>query len=150
VLHNAKILTVDNNFSVAEAVAIRGNEIIAVGANADILPLAGPQATVLDLKGRTVIPGLIDTHRHIFSANYDGEMTPEKIRQYPVDFRGVRTADDVISQIKGLVEKYKFKPGEWFFVVAQHAGDGGQPDDTKVLFNEINRFELDKATPNNP
>ncbi len=154
VLHNGKILTVDANYSVAQAVAIRGNVISAVGSNEDVLKLAGPQTTVIDLKGRTVIPGLIDTHRHIYEANYDGKMTPEKLLQYPVDWRAVRTKDDVVSQIKGLVDHYKFKPGEWIYVASEGlsvmGGDSGQGSQIKILFDELNRWELDKATPNNP
>src|ERR1700719_2763554 len=64
VLRNGKILTVDNNFSTAEAVAITGNKITAVGSEADVMKAAGPNTKVIDLKGRTVIPGLIDTHAH--------------------------------------------------------------------------------------
>ncbi len=156
ILHSGKILTVDENFSVAQAVAIRGNQITAVGANADILKLAGSQSTVLDLKGRTVIPGLIDTHRHPDDPHYDGTMTPEKLRQYPVDWRGVRTKDDVLNQIKGLMDRYQFKPGEWIYFVTQGlSGMGGSADTDqasrlKILFEELNRWELDKVTPNNP
>src|SRR5262245_42742883 len=65
VLHNGKILTVDANFSTAQAVAIQGRRITAVGTNAEVLKLAGPKTVVVDVKGRTVIPGLIDTHLHV-------------------------------------------------------------------------------------
>src|SRR3989338_110668 len=64
ILHNGKILTVDKSFSTAEAVAVTGQKITAVGRNADILKLAGPNTQVIDLKGRTVVHGLVDTHRH--------------------------------------------------------------------------------------
>src|SRR3954454_13507940 len=62
ILTNGKILTVDPNFSIAQAVAVSGNRITAVGSTADILKLAGPSTQVIDLKGRTVVPGLMDTH----------------------------------------------------------------------------------------
>ena len=68
ILHNGKILTVDKDFSVAQAVAVAGNKIIAVGPDAQVLATAGPKTQKIDLKGRTVIPGLIDTHRHMYSA----------------------------------------------------------------------------------
>src|SRR4026208_2000262 len=67
ILHNGKVLTVDNNFSIAQAVAIQGRNILAVGSNDEVLKLKGPSTTVLDLKGRTVIPGFVDTHRHMYS-----------------------------------------------------------------------------------
>ena len=65
VFHNGKIVTVDPRFSVAEAVAIRDQRFSAVGRSSEVLKLAGPSTLVIDLKGKTVIPGLIDTHRHI-------------------------------------------------------------------------------------
>ena len=67
ILRNGKIVTVDANFAIAQAVAVRGNQIAAVGTDAAVMPLAGPNSRVIDLKGRTVIPGLIDTHRHMYN-----------------------------------------------------------------------------------
>src|SRR5690349_20398417 len=88
VLHNGKILTVDDSFSTAQAVAISGNKIAAVGSDADVMNLAGAGTKVIDLKGRTVIPGLIDTHRHIYETeHYDGKLTPDQQKNYPVDWR---------------------------------------------------------------
>ena len=154
IFHNGKVLTVDARFSVAQAVAVVGNEITAVGGDQDVMKLASPNTTVIDLKGRTVIPGLIDTHRHIFAANYDGTMTPEKMRQYPVDWRAVKTTGDVLNQVKGLMDKYKFKPGQWVFIVSQGlqimGAGSGQETQTKILFSDLNRWELDKVAPDNP
>src|SRR5690348_9151725 len=64
VLLNGKILTVDQQFSTQEAIAIREGKILAVGKSADIRKLAGANSRVIDLRGRTVIPGLIDSHLH--------------------------------------------------------------------------------------
>src|SRR5262245_39727780 len=72
VLINGKIVTVDDRFTVAQALAIRGGRIVKVGSNADIEPLKGPATRVIDLTGRTVIPGLIDNHAHwIRAAEHD-------------------------------------------------------------------------------
>ena len=68
ILHNGKIVTVDDYFSIQQAVAISGERIAAVGTDAEILALAGPGTTFVDLDGRTVIPGLIDNHNHIIRA----------------------------------------------------------------------------------
>jgi predicted amidohydrolase YtcJ len=65
ILTNGKIITVDNRFSIAQAVAIRGERIVAVGTNADITKLAGPNTRRVDLGGKAVIPGLIDAHAHL-------------------------------------------------------------------------------------
>jgi predicted amidohydrolase YtcJ len=64
VLYNGKILTVDGKFSIAQAVAIRGERFVAVGANDPVKALAGANTRHIDLRGRTVIPGLIDGHLH--------------------------------------------------------------------------------------
>src|SRR3954464_2676986 len=64
ILSNGKIITVDDTFSIAQAVAVRGDRIIAVGSNADITKLAGPNTRRIDLRGKSVVPGLIDNHAH--------------------------------------------------------------------------------------
>lgn len=61
---NAKVITVDERFSIAEAFAIEGNRFVAVGKREDIQALAGEKTEVFDLQGRTVIPGMIDNHNH--------------------------------------------------------------------------------------
>src|SRR5262245_59789417 len=68
VLFNGKILTVDARDSVAEALAITGGKVAALGRNADVRKLAGATTRVVDLGGRTVIPGLIDSHLHAIRA----------------------------------------------------------------------------------
>src|SRR5215510_2959494 len=64
VLINGKILTVDEQFSIQGAIAVRDGKIIGVGKTAEIRKLAGNNSRVIDLQGRSVIPGLIDSHLH--------------------------------------------------------------------------------------
>ena len=64
VLRNAKILTVDDGFREAAALAARDGRFVAVGSNDDVQPYIGPGTRVIDGRGRTVVPGLIDTHVH--------------------------------------------------------------------------------------
>src|SRR5688572_15297674 len=64
ILPNGKIITVDARFSIAQAVAIKGERILAVGTNQEIARLAGPSTRRIDLRGRSVVPGLIDNHAH--------------------------------------------------------------------------------------
>src|SRR5262249_36331975 len=67
-LVNGKVLTLDAGATVAEALAVRDDKIVAVGRSADIRALAGPATRLVDLGGRTVIPGLIDSHMHAIRA----------------------------------------------------------------------------------
>src|SRR5436190_13641936 len=69
VLINGKIITVDNGFTIAQAVAIQGDRFVAVGTNQDIMRLAGPGTRRIDLGGKTVIPGLINAHAHLMRAD---------------------------------------------------------------------------------
>jgi predicted amidohydrolase YtcJ len=64
ILHNGNIVTVDAAFSHAEAVAVRDGRFVAVGSNTDVRRLAGPDSRLIDLAGRTVVPGLADNHLH--------------------------------------------------------------------------------------
>ena len=68
ILVNGKILTVDAQSSTRQAMAIRDGRIVSLGSSADIRKLAGPRSRVIDLQGRTVIPGLVDSHLHAIRA----------------------------------------------------------------------------------
>src|SRR5262245_24345708 len=97
VLVNGKIVNVDDRFTIAQALAIRGARVVKVGATSDIEALRGPQTRVIDLAGRTVIPGLIDNHAHWIRAaehdelRFDGvtsrrqalDMLTERVRNTP-------------------------------------------------------------------
>ncbi|MCZ6768199.1 MAG: amidohydrolase, partial [Acidobacteria bacterium] len=62
VLHNGKIVTVDEDFSLAQAVAIKDGHFVAVGSDSEILALAAAQTEKVDLEGKTVLPGFNDSH----------------------------------------------------------------------------------------
>src|SRR5690349_814445 len=74
ILDNGKIVTVDDRFTIAEAIAIRGQRIIGVGRTSELSKFKGPQTQVIDLSGRTVIPGLIDNHAHWIRAAEHNEL----------------------------------------------------------------------------
>lgn len=68
ILYNGKVITVDREFSIAQAVAISSDRITAVGTNAEVQSLAASNTELVDLEGKTVLPGLIDTHTHPLGA----------------------------------------------------------------------------------
>ena len=147
ILYNGKILTVDSNFSTAQAVAIRGTQIAAVGSDDEVLRLAGPNTVRIDLKGKTVTPGLIDTHVHLESlGGYLSEIPFSRRTEFPVNFRLVKTKEDVIRQIQDIIAAVKPPVGKWLYFSTNPQG----PSHARLIFNELNASELDKAAPNNP
>lgn len=154
VMHNAKVLTVDKNFTIAQAIAITANKITATGSNEDILKLAGPNTKQYDLKGRTVIPGLIHTHIHLndeAESNYGGYVGFQGIRAYPIAWGAVRSVQDVLNQVSAIMTKYKFPAGEWIYFGSADGGNAAAPGVVEtVMLDGMNRYELDKVTPNNP
>jgi predicted amidohydrolase YtcJ len=69
ILHHGKVVTVDHSFSVAEAIAVRGERIVRVGSNSEVLAFRGPKTETIDLAGKMVLPGLIDSHSHPLAAS---------------------------------------------------------------------------------
>ena len=67
VLLGGKVVTVDENFTVQEAVAVRGDRIVAVGSRQDMKSFIGSKTQVLELEGKLILPGLIDAHAHMYS-----------------------------------------------------------------------------------
>ena len=150
VLYNGKILTVDSNFSTAQAVAVRGDRFAAVGRDDEVLRLAGPNTLRIDLKGKTVTPGLIHTHVHVETPNdppwtYGDDLPASVRKKYPLNFRLVKTKDDVLKQIQNIIAAFQFKPGEWIFFLSNPS-----VDQAGILFDELDRWELDKVAPDNP
>ena len=109
IVHNGKVLTVDAKFSTAEAVAVRGGKVVAVGTSADVLKLKGEKTRVIDAKGNTVMPGLYDSHTHPVgaAASEVGDPIP-LLRSIPevLDFIKKRAAET--PEGKWIVIRYAF------------------------------------------
>jgi predicted amidohydrolase YtcJ len=133
ILINGKIATVDDRFTMAQALAIKDRRVIATGSNDAVRKHAGASTKVIDLKGRTVIPGLIDNHSHWIRAAEHDELR----------FDGVTTR---AQAVKMLAERLATKkPGEWVVVL------GGWSEEQ--FTDEVRGFplaELDAMAPNNP
>jgi predicted amidohydrolase YtcJ len=127
-----KVITVDEKFSITEAIAVRGERLTAVGANAEIEKLAGPETEKIDLKGATVLPGLIDSHVHAPSA---------AIYEFENEIPSFETVPDVLAYIRERAEKAE--AGEWITM--------SQVFITRLRERRFpTRSELDEAAPKNP
>ena len=111
ILVNGKILTVDPQSSTRSALAIREGRIAALGTDADVRRLAGPRTRTIDLQGRTVIPGLIDSHMHATRAALSFSTE--------VNWIGASSLADALSRLHDA--SLKAKPGTWLIVVTPPA-----------------------------
>ena len=130
ILLSGKIVTVDDFFSIQEAVAIRGDRIAAVGSNAALQALAGPETLTVDLGGRTVIPGLIDNHNHIIRAT---EYWPNEAR-----LDGVPTRLEALTLLE--VKADSLPDGEWLMSLGgwtENQFTGDRADFTLAELDEI-------------
>lgn len=102
VLFDGKVATVDEAFSIQEAVAVRGNKIVFVGSNEDVQDFIYPSTTVVNCEGKLVLPGLIDAHAHLHSLGE--ELTY-------LNVTGTQSFEEIIDRV---AEKVKTaNPGEW-------------------------------------
>ncbi|HYE92603.1 MAG TPA: amidohydrolase family protein, partial [Terriglobales bacterium] len=139
-LHGGKVVTLDAQSCVAEAVAVRGDRVLAVGRDAEVLPLAGPRTRRIALRGRTVVPGLIDAHAHLDREGLKG--------LYP-SLAGARSIDDVLQRIEALAKDTP--PGEW--IVTMPIGEPPEYLDVPNNLEEKRfptRWELDRVAPRHP
>jgi predicted amidohydrolase YtcJ len=133
VLKNAKVLTVDDDFSVAQAVAVRGDTIVAVGSDADVAALVGTGTRVLDLGGRTLLPGINDSHGH--PAFFGSTRPPLSVDLYPPR---VGTVAEAVAEVAAFAARVP--AGQWV------RGFGW--DATRLV--GITKYDLDAVTPDHP
>jgi hypothetical protein len=132
ILHNGRIVTVDAAFSIREAISISSNKIQQLGSNADVLKMRGPKTQVIDLHGRMVLPGLMDSHAH----PADAAMT-----EFDHPIPDMETIADVLAYIR---ERARVQPaGSWIEV--------HQVFITRLQEQRYpTRAELDAAAPEHP
>ena len=135
VISNGTVITVDPDDTIAEAVAVIGNKIVKVGATEEIEALAGKGTTKIDLKGRTLVPGLIDAHMHLVRAR---------------DPRFVDVRAPPLTSIKEILKAVEKKAsespkGRWIVGRVSYS-----PDHYVVEKRYTTRWELDEVAPNNP
>src|SRR5262245_46330239 len=130
ILVNGHVVTVDKAFSIAEAIAIADGKFLAVGTNTAIRRTAGPGTTIIDLRGRTVIPGLADDHLH------DAGGGPG------VDLSRARSIADVLAAVRARVAQSR--PGD--VIVSNSDWHEAQLTEHRLPY----RTDLDEVSPSNP
>ncbi len=148
VLYNGKVLTADDKFTTAEAVAARDGRILAVGTTDRVLKMAGPKTQRIDLKGRTLMPGIVDLHTHPLTQgmmNYFKKKWMEGIDEWT-------SPDQVLRDLKNTIVP-RAKPGE-LIVIPRSAitlpfdpVKGGRSGN---ICDQFTLKQLDEVTPNNP
>ena len=135
---NGKILTVDANNSIAQAVAIKDGKIIAVGSTKEITALKTSATEIIDLKGKTLTPGFIDGHSHFMGLS---RSKVANIAAPPVG--NVRNIPDIIHELQAYKQKNKIDTGEW---ISAFGYDQDQLEEQRHPTKE----DLDAAFPDNP
>jgi hypothetical protein len=137
IISGGKIYTMNDAQPEVEAVAVRGDKIIFAGSAANAEKFKGEKTHVIDLKGKTMTPGLIEGHGHLFGLGYN---------LLNLDLMGVKNFDEIIEKVKEAASKAK--PGEWIL------GRGWHQDKWDSKPKMVNGFPthelLSKASPNNP
>jgi predicted amidohydrolase YtcJ len=133
ILFHGRILTVDAQDSIVEALAIRDGKIVAAGKDQDILRLADAATRRIDLRGRTATPGLIDSHAHIAEGGV-GQL-------YHIHLSDAASVAEVVKRVQAGIAH--LKPGEWL------QGDGW--DEGKLAERRyVTAADLDRVSPHNP
>ena len=136
ILLNGKVVTVDDYFSIEEAVAIHGERITAVGSNDEIRAMADATTVTLDLGGRTVIPGLIDNHNHIIRAT---EYWPNEAR-----LDGVTSRVEALSLLEAKANG--LAPGEWLMSLGGWTENQFIGNKADFTLEEIDEIAPDRPT----
>ncbi|GAB2788759.1 amidohydrolase [Rhabdobacter roseus] len=135
---NGKIITVDSINSIVQAIAVQGGKIIAVGTNDQISTHKSTTTEIIDLRGRTVVPGFIDGHSHFMSF---GRASLANLNPPPVG--SIRKIADLVSELKAFQAQKGLKDGEW---IRGFGYDVDQLEEKRHPTKE----DFDAAFPNNP
>jgi predicted amidohydrolase YtcJ len=138
VLTHGRIVTVDSARPEAQAVAIAGDRIIAIGTNAEIQRLVTATTQVLDLQGRLAIPGFIEGHGHFTGLGQS---------KLQLDLTKVKNWDEIVAMVRDAAAKAK--PGEWILGRGWHQEKWDKPPVPAVEGNPVHA-SLSAVSPNNP
>lgn len=164
ILVNGKIVSMDDRTTVPDtpgqifqAMAIKGEKIMALGTNAEIRQLSGSRTRIVDLEGRTVIPGLIATHYHLFMSaarTYgpgQGLVDPSIKVTVVAEKTAEGTAKKLRDSIANAVQVQNIPSGQWITVDLREGQDNRRGTINTWLYQGvINRRHIDSATSNHP
>ncbi|MEE8348967.1 MAG: amidohydrolase family protein, partial [Acidobacteriota bacterium] len=165
IVFNGKIAQMDDDLTTVQALAIRNHRVLALGTSEEIKELAGPETEMIDVKGRTVLPGIIDshTHPHLWLYNHfgsDPEYNPDpQLKMVPVlglheDDLDEMTQSGVLEKIGSVIRRRaaELGPDKWV-VVNIPMNDGAiQGQDISPVFQQrmVSTADLDRMSPRNP
>ncbi|MBA3256410.1 MAG: amidohydrolase family protein, partial [Pyrinomonadaceae bacterium] len=132
VFKNGNVYTVNSSQPKAEAVAVKADRIVFVGSNIEAQRYVGKSTRVVDLQGKTVVPGMTDAHQHLPGVGF---------REMKLNLEGVTSLEDFLGQVKARLDQAR--PGEWV------TGRGWIETFWKPPVFPT-RTDLDKVAPNNP
>jgi len=138
ILKSGKVVTMNPAQPAAQAIAVRGDKIVAIGTDAQMARLQGPQTKIIDLHGQLAIPGFIEGHGHFTGI---GEY------RLGLDLREARTWDDIVAQVARAVKQAK--PGEWIVGRGWHQSKWDHAPNPNVEGFPLHA-SLDAVSPNNP
>ena len=129
---NGNVYTANDQLPTAQAIAVKGDRIVFVGSNADAQKFVGKDTKVIDLQGKTVLPGFTDAHQHLSGVGF---------REMTLNLEGSTSLEDLLAKLKARVGQAK--PGEWV------TGRGWIETHWQPPVFPT-RWDLDKVSPNNP
>jgi len=165
IVHNAKVVTMDDTSfglntpigNIYEAMAVRDGKIMALGSNAEVLTMAGPDTDRIDVQGRMVMPGIVDTHTHI----HNNELN-QWVRENPQVVNGVAsnysvtgtTEEELTAAVTAVIQVHVNNTTDttrWAFVSVGRGGGTGTGSGVLFLANQHYTLEMiDQLAPNHP
>jgi len=141
VITNGKIITIDVDFSIVEAVAVKNGKIVAVGTKDEIKTITGKKTKVIDLKGSSVLPGINDTHCHV--SDWALTRPPWKL---DIRFPVVKSIADIVEMVSKQAKQAL--PGQW---IQGEGWDEGYLNECLADSQRLpSKEDLDKVAPANP
>ena len=164
ILVNGKIVTMDERRylpdvpgNIYEAMAIKGKKIMALGTNTEMRTLGGPETRFMDMGGKTIIPGLVSTHYHLFSDAAENYGPSQGLLDNSVKLTVVSgqspeaTAKKIRDEVVNAIRVQEIPEGKWISVgLEENENNPARSTGTWLYLGDINRRQIDPGTEKNP